>query len=105
MYLHCLDVNLNFVYRQYGQAKASFTVHSTQTQTQTQKAFYFPNHMMMAQRNTCTYVNGLTNNNKWRLYFEFRLNNDNIEQKNKNINQKNNIFSIPVTRRVGCVNG
>ena len=84
--MHCLNVNLNFVYRQYGQAKASFTVHSTQTQTQ--KAFYVPNHMMMAQRNTCTYVNGLTNNNKWRLYFEFRLNNDNIEQKNKNINQK-----------------
>ena len=32
------------------------------TQTQAQTTFYFPNHMIMTQGNTCTYINGLTNN-------------------------------------------
>ena len=27
----------------------------------TQAAFYFPNHMIVTQGNTCTYQNGLTN--------------------------------------------
>ena len=31
--------------------------------TQTQVTFSFPNHIM-AQRNTCTYINDLTNTNK-----------------------------------------
>ena len=47
--------------------KAKVIVYLSQTQTQT--TFYFSNHMIMKQGNTCTYINGLTNNNKkWRLY-------------------------------------
>ena len=42
--------------------------------TQIQTTFYFPNHMIMTRGNTCTDINGLTNNNKkWRLYFNHSL--------------------------------
>jgi len=59
--------------------------------------------MIMTQGNTCTYINGLTNNKKkWRLYFEFRLKiitlNKKIKTKTKTTN--NYICSIPVAR--GC---
>ena len=34
--------------------------------------------MIVTQGNTCTYINGL------KLYFEFRLNNNNINQEKQN---------------------
>jgi len=46
-----------------------FLLNSNQT------TVYFPNHVMMAQGNTCTYINDLTNNNNSResLSFESQL--------------------------------
>jgi len=62
----------------------------------TQPTFCFPNHLIMTQGNTCTYINGLTNNHKqWRFYFEFWL--KHILTLNKKIKTKQKTY----TRNIG----
>ena len=54
--------------------------------------------MIMTQGNTCTYINGLTNINKWRHYFELRLKGITL---NKKILKKNKDYIFPITMRGG----
>ena len=77
--------------------KAKVIVYLSQTQTQT--TFYFSNHMIMKQGNTCTYINGLTNNNN--RGDSSSLKNSNIEQENKNINKNNKQLHMFNTRSKG----